>query len=113
MRFARLLLVVVLAVSIPLQGFAAASAALCDEQGHHDDAAARAPDHGHGPAVPHSHGKSGEASRDCPPCGASVAITAFAGVFAPPAASSAVDEPAASFVSGAIAERLDRPPLPL
>ena len=115
LKLLRVSLILILTISVPLQGFAAVSAALCDAQDDHHGAAVHADDHEHGSAAPHSHGKPGDKvpQHDCPPCSASAAITTFRPLAVlQKTRLSTPSSPVLPF-SGVTPERLDRPPLVL
>ena len=117
-NIARLLVALVLALAIPLQGMASVSAGVCMAMGHHDGAPAS---HDYGSeadhSAPHDHDTDGsDSSAHCAPCVACCAAASIA-----PAASLALPEPApaaalAGLISlhpGFLPETLDRPPLVL
>jgi hypothetical protein len=115
MRLLRLLIAFALALTVPFQGLAAASAALCDDQAPQADVAAQ-DGHDHDAGAPHQHGKPGgdnHGESHCPPCSASAAIAGFSPVFLPEAASVRVVDRLPSLVSCVTPQRLDRPPLAL
>lgn len=117
----RLLAVVILAISVPVQGMAAVTAGVCMAVGHHDDGAAHdSHAHEHDGAAAHEHGKSddhqGTAAAHCPPCVsccAAAAMTSFPPLSLPerPAALAVATLP--PLVSGVTLETFDRPPLAL
>lgn len=113
-----LLVVLVLALAVPIQAFAAISAGLCMDLGHHGAAAAY--DHaGHSHAAPH-HNDDGTGDKGsnahCPPCVSCCAVTAiasFPAVFVPEQAASVVIGALPASFLGVPPHRLDRPPLAL
>jgi hypothetical protein len=125
-RILKLVIVVAVALSVPLQGAAAVSAAQCMALGHHDAAASQGHDHeqdhhqdhhqdgaGH-----HAHEAPGveDKSAHCGPCAAccaSASIAAPLPLFSPPAPGGAAQALPAPFHPGFQPEELDRPPLVL
>lgn len=106
-----------LALTVPLQGFAAAAGAICMAIGHHDAAPAH-DHHSHDGAHQHGddHGQPADGSSHCPPCAACCAAAAIA----PSAAFVQVDERtevlnalAPPLFAGIQRTLLDRPPLAL
>ena len=126
----RLLVVLALALTVPIQGVAAVSAGLCMALGHHggstqgaDHHHADGADHHHADGAAHQHGESSGTSdkqpdkqTHCPPCVsccASAAIVSYSPfVVDRRAASSVAAAPSVAF-SGVAPETLDRPPLAL
>jgi len=112
-RLKRFLLALIVALAVPVQGFAAVSAGLCMALKHHGDhhhssQGAGSGDHHHS----HDHGATGHAScGSCVGCCASAAIGSSACIacFVPPAAAPA--EAARPYPSGVQPHPLDRPPL--
>jgi hypothetical protein len=130
-RLSRILIAATLALAVPIQGAAAATAGLCMALGHHGAGAASSHDHAtdHG-AHHHAHGVDSGADHrhahevsdnssdgaHCPPCVAccaAAAISPFAGVFIPERPGASVTDAPDLFLSGIQPERLDRPPLAL
>lgn len=120
----RLLIVLVLALTIPIQGIAAVGADLCMGLGHHGHGSAAhehgSAGHGHdGPAPVHHHdeGKgTDKSSAHCPPCAsccATTAIASFPDVVIPDQPGYSVLAESVAFFAGAPLHRLDRPPLAL
>jgi hypothetical protein len=115
----RLLLVVLVAFAIPLQGMAAVSAGQCMAFGQHDHASGGHAADGH--TQDHSHGghDSGEASGSLPHCGpcvaccASASIAGHAGLPLLPSRSEARYFFAQFAPLGVQPDGLDRPPLAL
>ena len=118
-NIARLLVALVLALAIPLQGMASVTAGVCMAMGHHDAGMPASHDHGHDAdhSAPHDHDTDGsDSSAHCAPCVACCAAASIA-----PAASLTLPEaaPAAALAaliplhSGFLPEELDRPPLAL
>lgn len=114
----RLLIMLVMALTVPIQGVAAVSAGLCMALGNHGDGMQEA-DHHHADGAAHHHGKdsgNGEQNTHCPPCVSCCAAAAIVS-FSPfvvdrQPASSVVAAPPALF-AGVPPETLDRPPLAL
>jgi hypothetical protein len=116
----RALAVLVLALAIPVQGFASVGAGICMALGHHGDAGA-AHDHEAGGA-PHVHDQDASAGdhhddgghcAPCVACCAAAVIAAFPAAVVPePAVSLPIGAAPASF-DGIAPDRLDRPPLAL
>lgn len=105
-RLLRLVLVLAIALAVPLQGFAAASAGVCMSLGHHQGGDAHEGQHG-GEAAGNPH---------CPPCVSCCAAAAIAPAVEPALAQAAptVPEPPVQHsIAGGLPERLDRPPLAL
>lgn len=122
----RAIAVALLALAVPVQGFAAASAGICMALGHHDGGSA----HQHGSAndsIGHGHGASVDSHEDhggshdsqashCAPCVSCCAAAAIA-----PSPSTVLPERTVSplapaplaFFYGVALQRLDRPPLAL
>lgn len=125
----KLLIALAMALLVPLQGLAAATAGICMAMGHHDAPPAAAVDHeqggdhgdhgaahGDGPQTSHEHDPDAQDSSHCVPC---VACCASASI-APQYSVSFAAEPAAAppartvpAVAGAVLQQLDRPPLVL
>lgn len=118
MKLARLLLLLVLAFTIPVQGLAAATAGLCMSLGHHGWATAAPHDHGtdHESGVAESHADQSAEGAHCAPCVAccgAASIAPATAVFIPdrrPAIAIAGAPPA---FAGVLPHQLDRPPLAL
>jgi hypothetical protein len=124
-KILRLLVALVLALAIPLQGAASVTAGICMAIGHHDAGAPASHDHG-GDATSHDHkgdadhhsapDDDGSDAAHCAPCVACCAAASIA-----PAAQVFLleDSPAAAVAAlpylhpGFLPEELDRPPLPL
>ena len=114
--WARVLIAVAIALAVPLQGLAAASAGLCMALGHHE--APAMDDHGsHDHGAEHVQDASDDAdSAHCAPCVACCAAAAISPsnpvVIAntAPLAARALAPPE---ISGAQLDLLDRPPLAL
>jgi len=127
--FFRLLAVLLLAITIPVQGMAAVTAAQCMAVGHHQDGAGQ-DDHAHDQAAAdgheqpsHSHSDAGDANQgddgkqsNCGPCTACCASASIAG----PARLSILTSPSnVAYVfsqlppPGVQPDGLDRPPLAL
>lgn len=121
-RLKRLLLLFLIALAIPVQGFAAVKSGICMTFGHHDASVSAAI---HDAAVTHDHGAPaqaddadpGESSAHCGPC---VACCGAAASIAPAMVSSA-DHPATGQIrvhpdagpGYGLPAALDRPPLAL
>jgi len=108
-------MVLAMALLIPLQGMAAASAGICMAFGHHEAPATVS--HHHGGSEHNDHGvDDAPGQAHCPPC---VACCATAAIVAPacgfiseaPAASAVAASP--PVLSGMQPDTLDRPPLVL
>lgn len=117
-RLVRLICAFVLALAVPLQGFAAAAGAMCMTVGHHDAALAHVHDgHDDGDAHNgHDHGQPADSSAHCPPCTSCCASAAIA----PSLAAVQLDEHtqvlnglAPPHFAGIQRALLDRPPLAL
>ena len=121
-RLSRLLIVMLLALTVPMQGFAAVAAGVCMALGHHEGAAQE--EHQHEPGATGAHGHGDHATSDgqstanthCPPCVsccAAAAITSFSPLVLPerPAVPAVSSLP--PLFSGVTPENLDRPPLAL
>ena len=120
----RLLVVLALALTVPVQGIAAVGADLCMALGHHGNGVA-AHEHGsaghahEGSEAAHHHdaGKGTDKSgAHCPPCAsccATTAIASFPDVFIPDRQGYSVVAEHFAFFAGAPLHRLDRPPLAL
>jgi hypothetical protein len=125
-KILRLLVALVLALAIPLQGAASVTAGICMATGHHDAGAPASHDHGadatshdHGVdaadhhSAPHDDGSEAAHCAPCVACCAAASIAPAAQVFLPE------DSPAAAIAAlpylhpGFLPEELDRPPLPL
>lgn len=127
-RLSRLPIALVLALAVPIQGAAAATAGLCMALGHHTAGVATSHDHATNHEAHHAHGDDSDADRShevsdnspnnvhCPPCVAccaAAAISSFPQIFIPePPTASVIAAPELSF-SGLQPDRLDRPPLAL
>jgi hypothetical protein len=121
----RALLALVLAVAVPLQGYAAVNTGICRALAHHGDEPAASVEHGHHGAehAGADHDKPGSpddpSAKDthhcaaCASCGVAAAISAAPLVYAsdsPHQGVVAADSPAPE---GYVPEGLDRPPLTL
>jgi len=121
-RLFRILAVALLALAVPVQGLAAASAALCMAVGGHDGQDHAAAAHHHDPAAPaHDHGQASSEGQQsgnahCPPCVSCCAAAAIAPTAkielpeAPPVAAIAATQ---YWIAGVLPDQLDRPPLAL
>ena len=114
-RCARIFIALMLALIVPLQALAAASAGLCMALGHHHAGAHS--HHGDGNA-PHHHGHdeqpSPAGSAHCPPCVAccaTAAVIAYTPLFMPEARADRVETAPPSSLAGIAPAALDRPPL--
>lgn len=120
-RLKRLLLLSLIALALPVQGFAAVKSGICMTFGHHDEPATAAI---HDAPVAHDHGSlaqsdmdPGESSAHCGPCVACCGAAAFIA----PAAVPGADLPATFHVraqpfaepDSVLPAALDRPPLAL
>jgi len=104
---AHLLVAVLLAFSVPLQAFAAASAGICMGLGHHHSAGSD----GH---HDHEHGQPADSSSHCPPCSACCATSAIAPLephIVADGRSHVVNAAAPPLSVGIQTAVLDRPPL--
>jgi len=130
---ARFLIGFLLALTIPLQGLAAATAGMCMALGHHGGEAAPAMDHDHAGAHhaggdAHAHGGGDQPSdhssapqessgnAHCPPCSSCCAAAAIApavNVQLPHALPSEPFLAGQHSIAGFLPDELDRPPLPL
>ena len=123
----RLLVVLVIALTVPVQGVAAVSAGLCMALG--DDGAGTAAAHDHG-TLAHGHDSDAAANHDggagkdkspqnnahCPPCVsccAAAAIASFPAIFLLEQSAASVPAALPASFSGVPPEKLDRPPLAL
>jgi len=107
-KLSRLLLLLAIALAVPLQGIAGASAGLCMASAHHQDMGSM--DH-----EQHAGGFSPESSY-CPPCVSCCAAVAIAPAAEPPLPSVAPAPPVAPSqhsIAGFLPEQLERPPLSL
>jgi hypothetical protein len=130
MKILRLLVVVVVALMVPVQGMAAATAGLCTALGHLGAGASMANDSGldHDHELNHHHDDStashhhhdrdsGAQNKDdahCPPCVsccAAAAISSFTQVFTPEAGAARAMAAIPLSFSGIPPQTLDRPPL--
>lgn len=115
-KFSRLLLLLVIALTVPLQGFAAVSAGLCMASGHHhSEHAAAGHDHDMG-SMDHQHPAEDTSANNshCPPCVSCCAAVAIAPAAEPrlPSVAPAAPVPSKQYsIAGFLPERLDRPPL--
>jgi hypothetical protein len=101
LRLLRLILACALALTVPIQGFAAASAGLCMALGHHDDGG-------------HSHGDDPAGAANCAPCVAccaSAAISGSGGIALPEEGAVAVMVADTPSLAGIQPDALERPPL--
>jgi hypothetical protein len=114
-KILRLLVALVLALAIPLQGAASVTAGICMATGHHDAGAPASHDHGGDADHSHQHNDDPDAAHcaPCVACCAAASIAPAAQVFLPE------DSPAAAVAAvpylhpGFLPEKLDRPPLAL
>ena len=118
-RLARILIALVLALTVPIQGAAAATAGLCMVLGHHEAGFAGSHDHGAG-AVHHQHHHTSTdksaGGAHCPPCVAccaAAAISSLALIFAPEAPTVSAIAASEPLSPGIQPDKLDRPPLAL
>jgi hypothetical protein len=115
-KLSRLLLLLVIALAVPLQGFAAVSAGLCMASGHHhSEQGPAAHDHDMG-SIEHEHPADEPSANNshCPPCVSCCAAVAIAPAAEPRLPSVAPAAPVASkqySMAGFLPEQLDRPPL--
>ena len=111
-RLARILIALALALIVPIQGAAAATADLCMALGHHE---AYAADHG----ANHAHDSDSDdhaGSAHCPPCVAccaAAAISSLALIFVPEAPTVSAIAASEPLFPGIQPDKLDRPPLAL
>ena len=119
-RSLRLLLALLMACVLPIQGTAAATAGVCQALGHYGSHGAAPHDHHeHSGAADHPHGESAgkaPAKAHCPPCETCCATTAISSVpeiVTPETANPLVIHTPALTYSGIAPETLDRPPLAL
>ena len=116
-KLIRLLVAFALALSVPLQGLAAATAELCMALGDHGGGTAAS--HAHdGDAADHQHdhhaGADDAAGKPhCPPCCAAAAISPSSQVFLPEAPAASPIGVAPPSYSAIQPDKLDRPPLAL
>lgn len=119
-RLLRLLIVMLLALTVPVQGFAAVSAGVCMALGHHESAAPAEHPHEHDAAGAHGHGHhapdegQGSADAHCPPCVsccAAAAIASFSPLMLPERPAVLAVRSLPPLFSGVTLENLDRPPL--
>ena len=113
LRFLRVLLAVALALTVPLQGLAAATAGMCMALGHHDAPQAHAHD---ASGDDHGHDEAPAGANHCAPCVACCAAAAISPSVPVVVADKRADEvnvagPPPS--AGIQPETLDRPPLAL
>jgi hypothetical protein len=123
----RLLLLLVIAFAMPIQGVAATMANVCMAGGHHgagthhEHGAASHEHPGSGALHPHAHHHDGEADGKsqgarCAPCVSCCAASAIASspqVLVPEKAAYGIIAASPSSVEGVALARLDRPPLAL
>lgn len=107
-KFVRLLLALVIALALPVQGVASMSAGLCMELGHHDGAAASS----------HAHDEGTVSASDthcgpCVACCAAASISSGTKTFAGIPAAANVAAPDLTAPPDFLADRLSRPPLAL
>ena len=117
----RLVIVLLVALTVPVQGIAAASAGVCMALGHHSGAASAhdygkgAHDHEGAPSHHHDESKGDDKTNThCPPCVSccsAAAISSFAPVFVPERAASVFVAASSAPFYGVPPHRLDRPPL--
>lgn len=117
LRLTRLLTAFALALTIPLQGLAAATAGVCMAMGHHQtDMSAAAHDHGadHRQDEDGSdHSSDGAHCAPCVACCAAAHIAPAAHVYLPEISPAAAIAASPSLPAGFLPEKLDRPPLSL
>jgi hypothetical protein len=115
----RLLIVLLVALTVPLQGIAAVTAGVCMALGHHGAGDAAPAEHGHADGATHEqHGSQSDdsGSAHCPPCVACCVAAVIApaiAIFIPAPPVGSVLPAATAFVSGVTPDKLDRPPLSL
>ncbi len=117
-RIIRLLIALVMALTVPLQGLAATAAGICMAMGHHEAGLAaghaQAPDHSHDSNASSPHDDSAAQNDHCAPC---VSCCAAASISAVPqilsSAAPATEAIPASPASppGILPDGFDRPPL--
>ena len=124
-RLSRPLIVMLLALTVPMQGFAAVAAGVCMALGHHEGAAQEEHQHEPGAAGAQGHGDHGDhatndgqstANPHCPPCVsccAAAAITSFSPLVLPERRAVLAVSSLPPLFSGVTLENLDRPPLGL
>ena len=118
-RLARILITLALALTVPIQGAAAATAGLCMALGHHETGVAGSPNHAAGADHhPHHHTGSDKSagSAHCPPCVAccaAAAISSLALIFVPEAPTVSAIAASEPLFPGVQPDKLDRPPLAL
>ena len=115
----RLLLLLMIAFAVPVQGMAAVSAGICMAFGHHD-APGQLADHDHGPAAStHADTAGGDADQGDAHCGPCLSCCSVASIASLPVAvvpivpGVAVQPHYAEGVAGVLPDSLDRPPLAL
>ena len=118
-RLARILIALALALTVPIQGVAAATAGLCMALGHHGTGLAGSHDHAAG-ADHHPHQHTGSdnsaASAHCPPCVAccaAAAISSLPRISVPEPSTASVVAASEPLFPGIEPDKLDRPPLAL
>jgi len=126
-KLSRILIALALALVVPIQGAAAATAGLCMALGHHD-AGVASHDHAMGHGAHHVRGDHSDADHGheisddtpsnahCPPCVAccaAAAISSFPRILVPELPTASVIAAPELSYSGIQPERLDRPPLAL
>jgi hypothetical protein len=125
----RLLVALLVALTVPIQGIAAVSAGFCMALGHHGTGATAVHDHGSAAhthesasaADPHhdkapGNSSSSDSTAHCPPCVsccAAAAIGLSSPLFVPEPAPGSIIAVAPVISSGVLPEQLDRPPLAL
>jgi hypothetical protein len=126
-RLARILIVLTLALAVPIEGIAAATAGLCMAMGRHDGAGmAASHDHAAEPGAhqhgEHQHSDSDSRSHDsdgkahCPPCVAccaAAAVSSSAQIFIPERPTASLIAAVTLSVAGIQPDQLDRPPASL
>jgi hypothetical protein len=117
-RIVRLLIALVMALTVPLQGLAATAAGVCMAMGHHEAgqaaAHAHAADHNHDSGASSPHGDSGQQNTHCAPCVsccAAASISAVPQVFDPAAPATEAIPASPASLPGILPDQLDRPPL--
>jgi|SRR5688572_20932445 hypothetical protein len=109
-RLLRMLVALALALAVPLQGFAAASAGLCMVLGHHQT---EAPAHTHEDGATPEHHPAAEHCAPCVACCAAAAIASSAPLVLADERADHVSVAALASFTGIPPGTLDRPPLAL
>ena len=118
-RLARILITLALALTVPIQGAAAATAGLCMVLGHHETAVAGSHNHAAGAdhhPDHHTGSDKSAGSAHCPPCVAccaTAAISPLAWIFVPEPPTVSVIAASEPLFPGIQPDKLDRPPLAL